>query len=158
MQPWFHPGYLLREEVAKDEKWFNRFFFINSYARTSNIRGEHISSVQLVTSLSFLLNSSCIISLALSHIISGGTPSSWKRRDNVSWASLFSFIGNEHDQPKSEVNICGHSLPLLETLLAMYHCSSYVVIFCTSTDDHLSWTTMIRIDATLCRYHFHVVS
>ena len=68
--------------------------------------------------LSFLLNSPRIITLALSHIIAGGTPSCWKRRDNASLASLFSSIGNKGDQPKLVAKICAYLLPLLDTVLA----------------------------------------
>ena len=45
-------------------------------------------------------------------------PFCWKGMDSASWASLFSFIGDEHDWPKSVVNICAHLLPLLDTLAA----------------------------------------
>ena len=89
--------------------------------------------------LSFLLNSSWIISLVLSHITAGSAPSYWKRRSNASWASLFSFVGNEHDQPKSVANIYAHLLPLLDNIvtnnISLY---TYVAIFYTMTDDHLS--------------------
>ena len=39
-------------------------------------------------------------------------------RDNASWASLFSLIGNECDQSKSVAKICAHMLPLLDTVMA----------------------------------------
>ena len=68
--------------------------------------------------LSSFLNSPWIISLALACIIAGCTQSHWKRRNNASWASLFSFIWNKHDQPQSAANICAHSLTLLVTVLS----------------------------------------
>ena len=69
-------------------------------------------------SSSFLLNLLRTISLALSHIIVSGTPSHWKRMENALWASIFSFNGNEHDQPKLVAKIHPHLLPLLETVVA----------------------------------------
>ena len=68
--------------------------------------------------LSFLLNSPRMISLALSQIIASSTPFHWKRRNNVSLASLFSFFGNKQDQPKFVAKICAHPLSLLDTVAA----------------------------------------
>ena len=43
---------------------------------------------------------------------------SWQRRDSTSWASLFRFTENEHDQPKMVAEICLHLLPILKTVVA----------------------------------------
>ena len=69
-------------------------------------------------SLSSWMNAPRIISLALSCITEGCTPSCWKRRYDASWTSLFSFIGNKCDQPKLVANICAHLLLLLDTVVA----------------------------------------
>ena len=45
-------------------------------------------------------------------------PSYWMRRDNASWASHFSFIGNEDDHPKLVAKICVHLLPPIDTVVA----------------------------------------
>ena len=66
-------------------------------------------------SLSFLLNSTSVISLAFSYITAGDTASQWRRQDNYSWALLFSFIVHECDQPRLMTKICMHLLPLLDT-------------------------------------------
>ena len=69
-------------------------------------------------SLSFLLNLPRTISLDLSHITVVGTLSCWNRRDSAWQTSLFTFIGNKHDQPKSVAKIFVHLLPLLDNVVA----------------------------------------
>ena len=91
------------------------------------------------TSLSFLLNWPRTISLALSQITVGCTLSYCNIRDNALWASLFSFIGNKCDKPKSVTKICAYLLPLLYAVgansVSLYTlCGNLSVI----TDDHLS--------------------
>ena len=104
-------------------------------------------------SLSFLVNLLKIISLALSHIIAGGTSFHEKRRE-TSWASLFSYIGNTHDQPKLVAKICVQMLPFLDTVAAnntslytlcsnlLYHNWWWFVLNCLDMDIcNTVWTT-----------------
>ena len=77
-----------------------------------------------------------------------------RRRSNSSWASHFTFVGNECDQPKLVAKIYAHLKSLLDAVvannIALY---TFWGIFYTAIDDHLSWTAYIRMDAMLCRCH-----
>ena len=68
-------------------------------------------------SLCFILNFSWTIYLAISHIIAD-TLSYWKSSESALHALLFSFIKNDHDQPKSVANT-KHFFHCLGTMFAI---------------------------------------
>ena len=89
----------------------------------------------------FQLNSPRIIFLALSCITASGTSYQLKRWDNASWASLLSFMDNEHDQPKLVSNICAHLLPLLDSVVAN---SVSLYILCGNLLYHNWWSFVLN--------------
>ena len=75
---------------------------------------ERFSLSSIAWSL-FKLSFELALVISLAYIIAGNTLAHWKRRGTASWASLFSLIENEHDEPKPVANICAYLLHLLDS-------------------------------------------
>ena len=68
-------------------------------------------------SLTFLFNLPNNVSFVLLHIFAEVTLSCKKRRDSVSWVSLWIFIRNKHDQQNLVAKIYAHIWPFLYTVV-----------------------------------------